>query len=107
MYEVLVERTAERDLKSLPSTVFDRIVARITVQAIIAGAARNVIVVSTTDDGIIPVTTRQAAAALMQRAFRIRDMLILYPRSPANATRLRVRGGEGIPALPPLRAFFR
>ena len=33
MYEVLVERTAERDLKSLPSTVFDRIVTRIKALA--------------------------------------------------------------------------
>ena len=29
MYEVLIERTAERDLKSLPTTLFDRIVPRI------------------------------------------------------------------------------
>ena len=29
MYEVLIERTAERDLKSLPATLFDRIVPRI------------------------------------------------------------------------------
>jgi mRNA-degrading endonuclease RelE of RelBE toxin-antitoxin system len=33
VYEVLVERTAERDLKSLPSTVFDRIVTRIKALA--------------------------------------------------------------------------
>ena len=33
MYEVLVERIAERDLKSLPSTVLDRIVARIKALA--------------------------------------------------------------------------
>ncbi len=29
MYEVLIERTAERDLKSLPTNLFDRIVPRI------------------------------------------------------------------------------
>ena len=29
MYEVLIERTAERDLKSLPTHLFDRIVPRI------------------------------------------------------------------------------
>lgn len=29
MYELLIERTAERDLKSLPTTLFDRIVPRI------------------------------------------------------------------------------
>jgi hypothetical protein len=29
VYEVLIERTAERDLKSLPTTLFDRIVPRI------------------------------------------------------------------------------
>ena len=33
MYEVLVERTVERDLKSLPSTVFDHIIARIKALA--------------------------------------------------------------------------
>jgi mRNA-degrading endonuclease RelE of RelBE toxin-antitoxin system len=29
VYEVLIERTAERDLKSLPTTLFDRIIPRI------------------------------------------------------------------------------
>ncbi|HEY7556281.1 MAG TPA: type II toxin-antitoxin system RelE/ParE family toxin [Candidatus Binatia bacterium] len=29
MYEVLIERTAERDLKSLPTNIFNRIVSRI------------------------------------------------------------------------------
>lgn len=29
MYEVLIERTAERDLKSLPTDIFKRIVSRI------------------------------------------------------------------------------
>ena len=33
MYEVLIERTAERDLKSLPATLFDRIVPRIKALA--------------------------------------------------------------------------
>ena len=33
MYEVLIERTAERDLKSLPATLFDRIIARIKALA--------------------------------------------------------------------------
>lgn len=33
MYEVLIERTAERDLKSLPTTLFDRIIARIKALA--------------------------------------------------------------------------
>ena len=29
MYEILIERTAERDLKSLPTSIFNRIVYRI------------------------------------------------------------------------------
>jgi mRNA interferase RelE/StbE len=29
VYEVLIERTAERDLKSLPTSIFNRIVSRI------------------------------------------------------------------------------
>jgi mRNA interferase RelE/StbE len=29
VYEVLIERTAERDLKSLPAAIFNRIVSRI------------------------------------------------------------------------------
>jgi mRNA-degrading endonuclease RelE of RelBE toxin-antitoxin system len=29
VYEVLIERTAERDLKSLPTAIFNRIVPRI------------------------------------------------------------------------------
>jgi mRNA interferase RelE/StbE len=29
VYEVLIERTAERDLKSLPTAIFNRIVSRI------------------------------------------------------------------------------
>ena len=33
MYEVLIERTAERDLKSLPTKLFDRIVPRIKALA--------------------------------------------------------------------------
>ena len=33
MYEVLIERTAERDLKSLPTNLFDRIVPRIKALA--------------------------------------------------------------------------
>ena len=33
MYEVLIERTAERDLRSLPNTLFDRIVPRIKALA--------------------------------------------------------------------------
>ena len=33
MYEVLIERTAERDLKSLPTTLFHRIVPRIKALA--------------------------------------------------------------------------
>ena len=35
MYEVLIERTAERDLKSLPTNLFDRIVPRIKALAAI------------------------------------------------------------------------
>lgn len=35
MYEVLIERTAERDLKSLPTKLFDRIVPRIKALAAI------------------------------------------------------------------------
>ena len=30
MYEILIERTAERDLKSLPAGIFKRLVSRIT-----------------------------------------------------------------------------
>ncbi len=33
MYEVLIERTAEHDLKSLPTNIFDRIVPRIKALA--------------------------------------------------------------------------
>ena len=33
MYELLIERTAERDLKSLPATLFDRIIPRIKALA--------------------------------------------------------------------------
>jgi mRNA interferase RelE/StbE len=33
VYEVLIERTAERDLKSLPTTLFGRIVPRIKALA--------------------------------------------------------------------------
>lgn len=33
MYDVLIERTAERDLKSLPASVFDRILPRIKALA--------------------------------------------------------------------------
>lgn len=33
MYELLIERTAERDLKSLPSTIVNRIVPRIKALA--------------------------------------------------------------------------
>lgn len=33
MYEVLIERTAERDLRSLPHNIFNRIVARIRALA--------------------------------------------------------------------------
>ena len=33
MYEVLIERTAERDLKSLPGALFDRIIPRIQALA--------------------------------------------------------------------------
>ena len=33
MYDVLIERTAERDLKSLTSSVFDRILPRIKALA--------------------------------------------------------------------------
>ena len=33
MYELLIERTAERDLKSLPATHFDRIIPRIKALA--------------------------------------------------------------------------
>ena len=35
MYEVLIERTAERDLKNLPTNLFDRIVPRIKALAVI------------------------------------------------------------------------
>jgi len=35
VYEVLIERTAERDLKSLPTNLFDRIVTRIKALAVI------------------------------------------------------------------------
>jgi mRNA interferase RelE/StbE len=35
VYEVLIERTAERDLKSLPTNLFDRIVPRIKALAVI------------------------------------------------------------------------
>ena len=35
MDEVLIERTAERDLKSLPTNLFDRIVPRIKALAVI------------------------------------------------------------------------
>ena len=34
MYEVLIERTAERELKSLPTNLFDRIVTRIKALAV-------------------------------------------------------------------------
>ena len=33
MYEVLIERTAEHDLKSLPTTLFNRIIPRIKALA--------------------------------------------------------------------------
>ena len=33
MYDVLIERTAERDLKSLPTAIFDRILPRIKALA--------------------------------------------------------------------------
>jgi mRNA interferase RelE/StbE len=33
VYEVLIERIAERDLKSLPTTLFDRMVPRIKALA--------------------------------------------------------------------------
>ena len=33
MYDVLIERTAERDIKSLPTALFDRILPRITALA--------------------------------------------------------------------------
>jgi mRNA interferase RelE/StbE len=34
VYEVLIERTAERELKSLPTNLFDRIVTRIKALAV-------------------------------------------------------------------------
>ncbi len=33
MYDVLIERTAERDIKSLPTAIFDRILPRIKALA--------------------------------------------------------------------------
>ena len=79
MYDVLIERTAERDIKSLPTALFDRILPRIKALA----------------DNPRPTGCHKLAGSKNDWRIRIGDYRVVYeiddPRKQVKIFRVRHR----------------